>query len=73
MIQKNAHKVEYQTAIQTMARYVLAAILLSVSLWTIQLVCKIQDIIAIIHTTLEAATSIMTSLNSVLLKIHIIA
>lgn len=56
MIQKNVHKVECQTAIQTMVRYVLAAILLSVSLWTIQLVCKIQDTIAIIHTTIEAAT-----------------
>jgi len=73
MTQKNVLKVEFQTAMQTTDKYAQAATLHSASQWITQPVFKIQDTIAIIPTTIEAAISIMTSPNSVLLKIHIIA
>lgn len=73
MIHKNAHKVEFQTAIQKTVKYAQAAILHSASQWITQLVFKIQDTIAIIPTTTEAAISIMTSPNFAQQKIHTIA
>jgi hypothetical protein len=73
MIHKNVHKVEFQTAIQTKDKYAQVATLHSASQWITQPVFKIQDTIAIIPTTTEAAISIMTLPNSALQKIHIIA
>ena len=73
MTQKNAHKVGFQTAMQKTDKYALAATLHSASQWITQPVFKIQDTIAIIPTTTEAAISIMTLPNSALQKIHIIA
>ena len=73
MTQKNVHKVEFQTVIQTKDKYAQAATLHSASQQITQPVFKIQDTIAIIPTTTEAAISIMTLPNSAQQKIHIIA
>ena len=73
MTQKNVLKVEFQTAIQTKDKYAQVATLHSASQWITQPVFKIQDTIAIIPTTTEAAISIMTLPNSAQQKIHIIA
>ena len=73
MTQKNVHKVEFQTAMQTTDKYAQVATLHSASQWITQPVFKIQDTIAIIPTIIEAAISIMTSPNSAQQKIHIIA
>ena len=64
---------EFQTAIQTKDKYAQVATLHSASQWITQPVFKIQDTIAIIPTTTEAAISIMTLPNSAQQKIHIIA